>query len=274
MRILQTLQTSHISGAMKEIWLFIGIFISVFIISVVFVNANLFFHTIKGMFSTVKAENYVFSSSGTTNTMNAVLSDENTDNILDAIPKDHIPFVSSKQQIEANLQQKKYDFSFSLLPPGNRIYIPSIGVDAPIVDISATSETKLKHGDFASELFSGVVKYPSTPEPGYKGNTLIFGHTSYYRWKKNPFGEVFAKIYQLQKNDEIKVARKGQLYTYEIIDTAVVSPDKVDETYMKYTDGEYITLMGCYPVGSDTRRWLIIAKRKMPPQNNMILSLH
>jgi hypothetical protein len=32
--------------------------------------------------------------------------------------------------------------------------------------------------------------------------------------------------------------------------------------------------MGCYPVGSDSRRWLIIAKRKITPQNNMILSPH
>ncbi|MEI7477977.1 MAG: sortase [bacterium] len=103
-------------------------------------------------------------------------------------------------------------------------------------------------------MFSGVVKYPSTPEPGTKGNALIFGHTSYYRWKKNPYGEIFAKIYSLHTGDEIKVARKGQLYTYEIVDSQVVTPNKVDSTYMQYTNGEYITLMGCYPIGTDSRR--------------------
>ncbi len=273
-RLTEILQASSYSKAIKEVGLFAGIFVSVFVISIVFVNAGLFINTIKGAFSSVKAENYVFASDTGTDGMDILWSAQDQADILKSIEKDRIPFVTSQQKIEASLQQKKYDFSYSLLPPGNRIYIPSIGVDAPIVDISVTSESKLKHGDFTSELFSWVVKYPSTPEPGYKGNTLIFGHTSYYRWKKNPFGEVFAKIYDLKKWDEIKIAWKGQLYTYEIVDSVVVSPDKVDATYMQYTKGEYITLMGCYPVGSDSRRWLIIAKRKIVPQNNMILSAH
>jgi LPXTG-site transpeptidase (sortase) family protein len=272
-RITEILQASRFSKAFKEVGLFLGIFVSVFVISIVFVNAGLFINTIKWAFSSVKAESYVFSSD-VSGSIDMFWSTEDQSDILKSVAKDRIPYVSSQQKIEASLQQKKYDFSYSLLPPGNRLYIPAIGVDAPIVDIDVTSEAKLKHWDFNTELFSGVVKYPSTPEPWYKGNTLIFGHTSYYRWKKNPFGEVFAKIYELKVHDEIKIAWKWQLYTYEIIDTMIVTPDKVDAAYMKYTNGEYITLMWCYPVGSDSRRGLIIAKRKPTAQNNMILLPH
>ncbi len=266
--LLATLKRSHIWGSFKEIWLFVGIFCSVFIISIAFVNANLLYHTVKWFFQPVQAESYTFTSDSIWDMMHdrsqlQNFMEENTqDATLTALKEWHSLFVPSKQKIEAQLQDKDYDFSYSLVPPGNRLFIPAIGVDAPIVDISFASETKLKHGDFNTELYSWVVKYPSTPEPWHKGNSLIFGHTSFYRRKKNPYGEVFAKIYDLKQWDVIKVAWKGQLYTYEIVESAVVKPSEVDKKYMQYTDGEYITLMGCYPVGSDARRWLIIAKRK------------
>ena len=44
------------------------------------------------------------------------------------------------------------------------------------------------------------------------------------------------------------------MYTYEIIATAIVKPGDVDAEYMKYIGDEYITLMGCYPIGSDAKR--------------------
>jgi len=71
-------------------------------------------------------------------------------------------------------KMKSYSFQFNTLPPENRLIIPAIGVNAPIVDVSVATEQKLKKGDFDQELYSGVVKYPSTPEPGAKGNALIF----------------------------------------------------------------------------------------------------
>lgn len=270
-QVAKTLSASPFSPVLKEIGLFAGIFISVFVISIVFVNANLFYHAVKGVFTEVQAENYVFTSNNVStmmqdsNELDSFMAQNEKDAALQAIKKDHTLFVSSKEKVESTLKNTNYPFSYSLIPPGNRLFIPAIGVDAPIVDISAASEAKLKHGDFNQELYSGVVKYPSTPEPWSKGNTLIFGHTSFYRWKNNPYWEIFSKIYNLKKGDEIKIAWKWQLYTYEIIETVITTPSKVDETYMQYIDGEYLTLMGCYPVWSDSKRWLIIAKRKWSP---------
>ncbi len=277
--VAKVLSASPLSPVLKEIGLFAGIFVSVFVISMVFVNANLFYHAVKGMFTEVKAENYVFTSDSVSSMMknstelDTFMEQSDNDEALKAIKKNHTLFVSPKEKVESNLENTTYPFSYSLIPPGNRIFIPAIWVDAPIVDISTASEAKLKHGDFNQELYSGVVKYPSTPEPGSKWNTLIFGHTSFYRWKNNPYGEIFAKMFDLKKWDEIKIAWKWQLYTYEIIDTIVTTPSKVDEHYMQYTDGEYLTLMGCYPVWSDSRRWLIIAKRKVTTTAKTTLSL-
>jgi LPXTG-site transpeptidase (sortase) family protein len=262
--LAQALQISPVKAFMKEFGLFIGIFATVFVLSIVFVNANLLYHTVKGAFMGVQAADYTFTSQSTQTQTAVAEKDTHEANLeIDALVRqDRELFVGAQEKTETQLKQKEYAFSYSLVPPGNRIFIPAIGIDAPIIDITAASESKIKHGDFNQELYSWVVKYPSTPEPGSHGNTLIFGHTSFYRWKQNPYGEIFAKIYQLNTGDEIKVARQGQMYTYEIIASIVTSPNKVDAEYLKYTDGEYITLMWCYPVGSDSRRWLIIAKRK------------
>ena len=50
-QVAKILKTSHLSPIMKEFGLFIGIFVSVFIISIVFVNINLFYHAVKGVFN-------------------------------------------------------------------------------------------------------------------------------------------------------------------------------------------------------------------------------
>ncbi len=267
-KIIKIFQTSPLSPLAKEIWLFAGIFLSVFVISVWFVNANLIYHTVRDIFQPAQAAEFTFTSDNIStllsnnNELNSYLNDNKGKEMLTSLKKNHTLFVNAAQKTKTQLQNKEYEFTYSLTPPGNRLYIPAIWVDAPIVDISFASEEKLKKWDFETELYDGVVKYPSTPEPWSRWNSLIFGHTSYYRWKKNPYGEVFAKIYDLKIWDEIKVSRKWQLYTYEIVESVVVKPGEVDTKYLEYTDGEYITLMGCYPVWSDARRGLIIAKRK------------
>lgn len=268
-KLIKTLTSSPLKAFLKEISLFVGIFATVFVVSVAFVNANLIYHTAKDLFTWVQAANYDFQSS----------SDENIKDSIEQLWKEESlatknilrkSNVSAQKSREASLQSKSYSFSYSMVPPEHRIFIPSIGVDAPIVDVSAATENKLKHGDFTNELASGVVKYPSTADPGTHGNSLIFGHTSYYRWKKNPYGEIFAKIFDLKEGALVKIAWWGQLYTYEVVAKIFVTPAKVDEEYNKYTNGEYITLMGCYPIGSDSKRGLIVAKRIEDKKANSI----
>ena len=73
---------------------------------------------------------------------------------------------------------------------------------------------------------------------------------------------MFAKINALKEGDLIQTLWHGQLSEFEVVAKIIVTPNMVDETYLKYTDGTYVTLMGCYPIGSDAKRVLIIAKKK------------
>ena len=50
-RLIKNLTSSPLKAFLKEISLFAGIFATVFIVSVGFVNANLIYHTVKDVFT-------------------------------------------------------------------------------------------------------------------------------------------------------------------------------------------------------------------------------
>jgi LPXTG-site transpeptidase (sortase) family protein len=61
----------------------------------------------------------------------------------------------------------------------------------------------------------------------------------------------------------IKLIRDGKLYEYKIIEKVIVKPSLVNKQYQSYQDkGEdYITIMGCYPLGRTDKRMMVTAKR-------------
>ncbi|MEI8092037.1 MAG: hypothetical protein WCG98_07765 [bacterium] len=60
---------------------------------------------------------------------------------------------------------KNYPFAFNTLPPVNKILIPSIGLDVSIIEPKSMSAEDFINANFDAELNSGVVKYPTTPDP-------------------------------------------------------------------------------------------------------------
>lgn len=157
---------------------------------------------------------------------------------------------------------KDYPFDFNTLPPVNKIVIPSLGLDVPIIEPKSMTADDFIKANFDDELNSGVVKYPTTPDPGASGNSLIFGHTSQEFWKHNAYGTIFKGIPKLANGDKIKVIREGNLFEYIVVDKFVVIPNQVNTQYMSYQNagGSYITLMGCYPLGTDKKRIMVVAK--------------
>jgi hypothetical protein len=59
-----------------------------------------------------------------------------------------------------------YDFSFNLLPPTNRLVIPAINLDVPLVETNINDYKDFTESTFDDDLENGVVKYPTTPNPG------------------------------------------------------------------------------------------------------------
>ena len=188
---------------------------------------------------------------------------------VNALIEQYWNVISIQQEIATDmdhyLQQNldSYDFSFNLLPPTNRLIIPAINLDVPLVESSVVNQKDFSETAFDSDLENWVVKYPTTPNPWEWWNAFFFGHTSQEYWKKNPYWTVFRNIPQLKENDKIQVVRDWVLYEYRVLKTVVVRPKDVNDTYVNFGNKgkEYITLMWCYPIWRIDKRMMIFAEK-------------
>lgn len=271
-------KTSRFHNAVKEIFTLTSIVLLVWFLSIVFINIEVVAMNISDFLFWLKSESGVTSQLlSFTHTKPHTQSDETflkkeivaRQNHQDSgiILSSAIAPIATNYEIQLRKNTQLAKFDFNLLPPENRIIIPSIDIDAPIVDLQYAAMENFEAGNYDAELYSGAVKYPTTPDPGNSGNALIFWHTSFYWWKHNPYGTIFARLPKLKKADQIQIIWNGKLHTYKVKEKIIVSPEKVKQTYLNYKNGNFLTLMGCYPVGSDKDRILIIAELITPKQS-------
>jgi sortase A len=116
----------------------------------------------------------------------------------------------------------------------NRIQIPAIGVDAPIVQ-----------GDGWEQLKKGVGQHIGSANPGEKGNVVLSAHNDI-------FGEIFRDLDQLEPGDEITIYTNQRAYTYVVSESAIVEPTQVE--LMESTSQPALTLVSCYPYLVDDKR--------------------
>jgi len=120
-----------------------------------------------------------------------------------------------------------------------RIQIPSIGVDAPIVQ-----------GDGWEQLKKGVAQHIGTPNPGENGNIVLSGHNDVY-------GEVFRDLDRLSPGDSIVLFTNQRQYTYNITATQMAEPTAVE--MMAPTSDARVTLISCHPYLVDIHRIVVSA---------------
>ena len=190
---------------------------------------------------------------------------EQLENRFTQIKKDKIEGQSISTTLQEFLDKKweQHTIDFNTLPPGNRLIIPDLNINAPLIDTEASGVIDFSKENFDEELTKGVVKYPTTPIPGNKGNTLIFGHTSSEWWKKNEYGVIFRNIPKLKAGQKFYVIWNGKKTAYEMVERKVVRPKEVENYYHEFSDKEesYLTLMGCYPIWTADKRMMIVAKK-------------
>ena len=255
---------------LKEVKNFSILLVSVLTLFYFFTNAQLII---------VMAED-LFTTSGTGNT-ELILNEEEhesaelkqetaqelaqLENRFTQIKKDKIEGQSISTTLQELLDKKweQHTIDFNTLPPGNRLIIPDLNINAPLIDTEASGVIDFSKENFDEELTKGVVKYPTTPVPGNKGNTLIFGHTSSEWWKKNEYGVIFRNIPKLKAGEKFYVIWNGKKTTYEMVERKVVRPKEVENYYHEFSDKEesYLTLMGCYPIWTADKRMMIVAKK-------------
>jgi len=133
--------------------------------------------------------------------------------------------------------------------------IDKINVKAPIIfDIDGADENK-----YFKALEKGVAHMKNTSKPGEQGNVIIFGHSSAAIGATGGYNEIFAKLNNLNTNDEIKIkdSKNNKEYRYKVNEKKIVLPTDVD--IVNNTKNNQLTLFTCWPIGSDEKRLVIVA---------------
>ena len=152
--------------------------------------------------------------------------------------------------------------TFDVAPYENRIIIPRIGKNIPLVDVDhdAWVSYSQMHEIFMEELKKWIVRYPGTARPGEVGNAFIFGHSSNYPWIKSEYNDIFALLDNLQTDDEIIVFYNQKKYVYHVTDRAKVKPGDVKTLESRDPTRKELSLMTCWPVGTTLERLIIFAE--------------
>jgi sortase A len=105
-------------------------------------------------------------------------------------------------------------------------------------------------------LKEGVAHFKDSALPGEKGNIFIFGHSS--AEVRSDYWKIFATLSDLEVGNEISVFYQGNVYKYKVSEKKTVEP--TDLSVLKKGKKEVLTLMTCWPLGTNLKRLIIKAE--------------
>ena len=154
--------------------------------------------------------------------------------------------------------KENIDLNIDITPYENRIIIPKIWKNVPLVDIKNRNidwEKELNN-IFMKELEKGVVRYPGSGIPWKIGASFIFWHSSNFPWIKWEYNDVFALLDKVTYNDEIVVYYWQEKFVYKIKEKKVIKPGDVSVLERNQKKSE-ITLMTCWPIWTTLNRLIV-----------------
>ncbi len=134
-----------------------------------------------------------------------------------------------------------------------RLTVPKLGITAPVILNVSGADEKL----YFQSLEHGVAHYAGTNLPGEVGNSVIFGHSSYYKNKPGDYKEIFKTLDRLTQGDSIVISYGRKTWHYKVSDSKVVAPD--DLSVIERTDSKTLTLITCWPPGTIEKRYVVRA---------------
>lgn len=169
--------------------------------------------------------------------------------------------VKSKYSIKKlvnEVNKEKPSLNIDISPYENRVVIPKIWKNVPIINIKqkVISKSNELENIFMKELEDWVVRYPWSSEPGKKWNTFIFWHSSNYPWIKWDYNQVFALLGKVNIWDKIISYYNQKKYIYKIKEKKVIKPWDVSILKNNKNNSE-LTLMTCWPVWTTLNRLIV-----------------
>jgi len=153
------------------------------------------------------------------------------------------------KEIKPDTEEVILDTTFGL-------YIPKIKSNASVV----LNVDPYKESEYVKALETGIAHAKGTVTPDKKGNVFLFAHSAVNFYERNKYDVYFYLLNELKKDDEIFVSYDGIIYKYRVQEVKIVNRDEV-KYLSKYSNQDTLTLMTCYPAGTDWKRTIVIAYR-------------
>jgi len=131
-------------------------------------------------------------------------------------------------------------------PPDNRLVIPKIGVNIPIVEGQESD----------SALWKGAWRIPNSSTPKVGGNTVLSAHRFRYRPPSNLTLYLLDKV---KRGDTMIVYWQGKEYDYRVSETKIVPRENTD--IAEPTLEDQLTVFTCHPLFSTKERLVVVGER-------------
>ncbi len=143
--------------------------------------------------------------------------------------------------------------------PAPKVIIPKINVEAPVV----YDEPSISDQAVQKALERGVLHYATTPNPGERGNVVIFGHSSSNILNRGKAKFAFVLLGWLEKGDIFYLNKGGRRYVYKVYKKMVVNPTDVG-VIGQQDQPDTATLITCDPPGTSVHRMVIVGEQISP----------
>ncbi len=164
----------------------------------------------------------------------------------------------SINKLKKKEDKKEINLNIEITPYTNRVIIPKIWKNIPLLDIKNRKISWKNELDdiFMKDLENWIVRYPWSSKPWEKWTSFIFGHSSNFPWIKWDYNEVFATLDNVTYDDEIIVYYWQKKYTYKVKEKRVISPWDLS-VLKRDKNKKEITLMTCWPVWTTLNRLIV-----------------
>lgn len=139
-----------------------------------------------------------------------------------------------------------------------RLNVPKLGVNAPMINNVSGADEAI----YLQAIEKGVAHFAGTPLPGEGGNTVIFGHSAYFKNKPGAYKEVFKSLDQLKAGDTVAISRGRLFWRYKVTESKIVEPD--DLSVIQAAGQPTLTLITCWPPGTIEKRYVVRAVQVVP----------
>jgi len=161
-----------------------------------------------------------------------------------------------KNEVGYNLKQINHASSKEIIPlyPDFGIVIEKLDINSKVIKNVDPYNSAI----YQKALTEGVAHAKGTALPGEKGNIFIFSHSSENFYNALRYNSIFYLLSKLEPGDKITLFYQNKPYIYTVNQKKIVNPKDLSYLQNKTTIPT-LTLMTCYPPGTDLKRLIIVA---------------